>query len=663
MSSHEIYEFNKKATTLSVTIKPECEPANFGTTGPYFKLTYNKGQKCIKRKELICRNNYPSFSSDNCNKCCNLEKCECYRIKKVKCEICKKSKCSCDNKKEKKSTHLATFVQISDVHLIDGSSPSRSSFLSQYIPEEPILADSFRPYEQFSAFVAECMVRKINAVEKGPHFREKFNFVVNTGDNADGMQFNELQNYINILDGTKVSPNPINNYVGVQDDYPAYNYESYYHPNNPPEGVPFDKYKTLYGYPNFQDILDSASKPFCAEGLKVPWFSGQGNHDCSKLGNYSISYYTMRNLFNQIAAGKIPDLGSKLVESMSPVQAQIFVKGLEIQSAEGVLDILNRSQLREVPPSEKRVQFTIPDYINAHFNTTSSPGPIGHGFTQYNIENNVMYYTFKISDKITGIMLDSCNPNGNLTDPSLAPNGSFGSIQMAWFQDELRKRHSNYFNSQGQLVCTKNKDELIIVFCHHTISTLNNNFTIPTTFDNDPERIMGPEFVKILHSYPNIIALVNGHLHTNVITPFPDPTGRTQGWWEVSSSSHIDFPQQSRIIEIGENSNGTLSIFCTMIDHLSPANAERGCFPTGPARNCCCSNSYSSTKSSESREDSSEERCKEKYSIEEIASISRELSYNDVFIVDEFDTGENRTGTPLDQNVELLLFNPLLRCK
>ena len=147
-----------------------------------------------------------------------------------------------------------------------------------------------------------------------------------------------------------------------------------------------------------------------------------------------------------------------------------------------------------------------------------------------------------------------------------------------------------------------------------------------------------------------------------------------------------------------------------MIDHQSVPNANRGCFPTGPARNCRCGSSHETTeysdktssqyssdyrtsdivdyykrrsdsttsekysdKTSEKYSDKTSEKysdktsceteCEEEYTIEEIASISRELSYNDSFIVDLFDEAENRTGTPADRNVELLLFNPLKRCK
>ena len=34
-----------------------------------------------------------------------------------------------------------------------------------------------------------------------------------------------------------------------------------------------------------------------------------------------------------------------------------------------------------------------------------------------------------------------------------------------------------------------------------------------------------------------------------------------------STASHIDWPQQSRVIEVADNADGTLSIFTTMIDH------------------------------------------------------------------------------------------------
>jgi metallophosphoesterase (TIGR03767 family) len=666
MSSDEILEFSKKATTLDVTIVPECTPSFEGTQSNYFKLTYDKGQKYVRRKDLVRNTKYPSYKGDNCNKC-NFRNCKCKNNKNdKKCNKCKEIKCKCE-----KLTPLVSFVQTSDIHVIDAGNASRTTFLGVFVESEPVLSDAFRPNESLTMQTSECMVRKINAVERGPHLDQKFSFVICTGDNSDSQTINELQNYINILDGGEIVPNPASDfYTGVQDNKPTVAYNYYYHPDSPPPGLKCDMYKTDLGYPEYPNILNTAAKPFCASGLKVPWYAVQGNHDAEKIGNYGLFPYTLFNLFDQIAIGEIPNLGSKLIDFMSPVMAAQFALALQKQDAAAILDIINRSVLLDVPKSIKRRQFTTADFISAHFNTSKQP--IGHGFTQRNIDLNVAYYTFKISENITGISLDTCNPSGNLVDINLAPNGSIGKIQLAWLEEELRKRHSNYYNSQGELVCTKNKDELIILFGHHSLATLNNNFNSGNTYDNDPQRILGDQFLRIMHQYPNIILYVCGHEHRSRIFPHKDCTGRTQGLWEVISPSHVDYPQQSRIFEIAE-SGDMLSIFTTMIDHTGPANVnrqKRSCCSTSlkcdsDTKTSCSSDSKSSECNSKTSEcETSEyEKCREAYTIEEMASINRELSFNDIFIVDKFDDAVQRTGTKFDRNTELLIFNPLKRCK
>ena len=52
--------------------------------------------------------------------------------------------------------------------------------------------------------------------------------------------------------------------------------------------------------------------------------------------------------------------------------------------------------------------------------------------------------------------------------------------------------------------------------------------------------------------------------------PHPDPAGDPAfGYWEVQTPSNIEFPQQSRIIEIVDNRDGTGSIYLTLLDHWS----------------------------------------------------------------------------------------------
>jgi len=611
-------KIKKSATTLDVTIIGQDNPTK-GTKGEYFKLKYGKGDRTLVREEL-------AYGKRNRRK---------HRIP------------------------LAAFIQITDVHIIDAASPARAAFLAQYIPEEPELADSFRPQEALSMQVADAMVRKINSIKVGPKTGKEIGFVISCGDNGDGQQKNELQNYINVLDGTTVIPNPATpgKYVGVQDNVPTVNFEAYYHPDIPPGPDFVDLYKTEYGFPEYPNILNIAACPFKARGLIYPWYTANGNHDCTKLGNYGLGDFSMLKLLNQLGTGTLPDgLGSKMIEAMDPAQAKLFVKALEAQNAEATLDVIKSSILRDIPRSSKRLLYTGADFIAMHFNTTEYPGPLGHGFTEQNRINNTLYYSMKVSECIDGFVLDTCNPSGNLEDPSLAPNGSIGRIQLSWLEGELIKRHSKYYNTQGQLVLTKYTDTLCVLFSHHNHNTMNNIYNELDTSDLDPQKIAGPEFIKTIQRFPNVILWVNGHTHRNIITPLhtakcitigkekcknvksrhkfhhkhhnkqykgPSKKSGYNGFWEINTASHIDFPQQSRIIEIADNQDGTLSIFGTLIDHLSPPIVNA----MGP-----------------------------RYTITEMASISRELSFND-----PFNDPKTRGGLPKDRNVELLINNPIWR--
>jgi hypothetical protein len=77
--------------------------------------------------------------------------------------------------------------------------------------------------------------------------------------------------------------------------------------------------------------------------------------------------------------------------------------------------------------------------------------------------------------------------------------------------------------------------------------------------------------VKLLLASPQVVAWFNGHTHENQIWSHARTDG-SGGFWEVNTASHIDFPQQSRLVEIVDNKDGTISIFTTMVDHAAPAS-------------------------------------------------------------------------------------------
>ena len=71
-----------------------------------------------------------------------------------------------------------------------------------------------------------------------------------------------------------------------------------------------------------------------------------------------------------------------------------------------------------------------------------------------------------------------------------------------------------------------------------------------------------------LHTYPNLLLWISGHVHRNTVTAFrsPDPGRPELGFWEVETASLRDFPQQFRTFEIVRNSDNTVSVFATDVD-------------------------------------------------------------------------------------------------
>ncbi len=139
--------------------------------------------------------------------------------------------------------------------------------------------------------------------------------------------------------------------------------------------------------------------------------------------------------------------------------------------------------------------------------------------------------------------MDTVNPNGY-------SDGSIDNAQFAWLESVLNQ-------SAGKIV---------MVFSHHTSWTMKN--TLIGTGGVVETRVNGARVLERLLSHQEVVAWVNGHTHKNQVLAHTRPEGG--GLWEINTASHIDWPQQSRLIEIADNQDGTLSIFTTMVDHAGP---------------------------------------------------------------------------------------------
>jgi hypothetical protein len=223
--------------------------------------------------------------------------------------------------------------------------------------------------------------------------------------------------------------------------------------------------------------------------------------------------------------------------------------------------------------------------MSEFFNTASSPA--GHGFTQGNIQSNWACYSFEplTNMPVKVIVLDDTCKLIFTTNGPISGDGWIDAARYAWLTNELQ---------MGQ-----NSNQLMILACHIPINPQTDLFDTNTasmfcvtsaTQASFTNFYTEAQLIATLHNYPNLILLMAGHRHINVVTPQPssDPTNHPEyGFWEVETPSLRDFPQQFRTWEILRNSDNSISILTTDIDPVvepgSPADKSRG-YAIGAAR-------------------------------------------------------------------------------
>ncbi|MFF7127643.1 TIGR03767 family metallophosphoesterase [Streptomyces sp. NPDC008240] len=428
-------------------------------------------------------------------------------------------------------TPLAAFVQFTDLHLQDVQHPLRLEYLRSTDPH------AWRPQEALTVQGAISLVERVNALRGAPVTGSPLHFVMTTGDNTDNNAHSELEWFMKVMSGGRITPNTGDprHFEGVQNS----GLKLYWQPDSTTR----DGDKAL-GFPYLKGFLAAAIREVRSPGLNLPWYSTVGNHDALPLGCYG----SHGDPYLAEAA-----IGGKKLMNVTAAEAkkiQDAIKKATDPKGVGYRDFLkaHARSMHSVTPDEKRAPYTSADYLKAHLDPAHQGlGPVGHGYSSANLDAGTQYYAFRISEDVIGISLDTTDAGGHY-------EGSVGTAQLKWLEKTLKD----------------NKDSYAVVFSHHTSKTMTN--TRPDPAHPGERRHNGAEVVSVLSAHANVLAWVNGHIHKNVITPHQASGGRS--FWEISTASHVDYPHLARIIELVDNKDGTVSLFTTLIESAAPHRTD-----------------------------------------------------------------------------------------
>lgn len=459
-------------------------------------------------------------------------------------------------------TVIACIWHLSDLHLCDAESPVRIEYLDRFAdPDSPYRDEieevgTYRPQEILTVHVAATMLETVNAIHRGPLTGAPIDALLVTGDITDNAQTNELNWYKTLVEGGTVEPGSggsKSSWVGVSASETWD--ECYWHPDGPPGGHHEDRPTRLFGYPRIPGLIEAARMPIISPGSAYPVLSVHGNHDALLQGTVAADAQ-----LREYATGD--EVIERLSEEFDP---------REIASA--------------VAPNGPADYVIDPDAPRRRITADATRAIVEPGDFAAAAGRSINYWSQDVG-QLRIVSIDTVNPFGGW-------QGSLDEGQFAWLAEQLEQ----------------SRNHIVVIASHHPSPTMTNTYSI-----DGSRRVLGDEVVQLLLRYPNVVLWIAGHIHMNAALKHGDD----YNWfWEVTTASLIDWPQQGRILEF-VRSGDEVVITSTVVDHESPLSR-----PTDG-----------------------------NYSTHDLAGISRLLAANDYQRRDPSPVNELREGSPEVRNAE-----------
>jgi len=424
---------------------------------------------------------------------------------------------------------LLSLVHISDAHVMDSASPARCEWV-ELLAHEPLwqpLLHMHRPYEALTHFALAAHIDALGSNPLAPASGQSYDLALFTGDNIDNAQSNELQAFLTLVRGGQAS---LSAYGGVHDMEGAQAWLSA-QPNGLwpywcPQAAVSCAGKAM-GLPVIEDFVARASAVINSRGLGFAWTSVAGNHDVLRQGT-ALSNAALE----AIATGARKTLA----------QPTGFVPADPLNAFLDTPDAFSQTEYsagtRAIAPDAERRIISAQEFVDAH----AAAGALGYASLAPGQRD-----TYVDTEHVRIILLDTNHPWGDY-------QGSVGKQQLAWLDDCLQE-------------VARAPGRWAIIASHHGCASLVNRR------GHDPERVHAQALTDVLHRHACVLAWLVGHRHIHRIDAHPPrPQARAgggRGFWEIATASIIDWPSQSRAIELVRRDDGSLELICTPLDHRS----------------------------------------------------------------------------------------------